>query len=178
MTINAFYELVLSSSVVGEFERYIDQTPEYQKIEQEYKGRIYQSCNIHRISSEDPVARHIQWVFKYFNEKYFNYELFDTYEIQLLKYEKSGHYDWHSDYGVSENPDGDRKLSLSVQLSDRWEYTGGAMRIRDWYNREYDMGLECGNAMVFDARVPHKVLPVTNGTRHAVVAWAHGPRLR
>jgi len=40
------------------------------------------------------------------------------------------------------------------------------------------MEMECGNAMVFDSRVPHRVFPVTEGTRYAVVAWAHGPKLR
>ena len=96
----------------------------------------------------------------------------------MLRYDKGGYYDWHSDYGVSENPEGDRKLSLSLQLSDVWEYNGGNMRIRDWNNREHDMDMECGNAMVFDSRVPHKVFPVTNGVRYAIVAWAHGPQLR
>ena len=178
MTVNAFYELVLSSEAVGEFQQYIERDIEFEQIQQSGKGQIYQSCNIHRISEHAPVARHVIDVIKYFNKKYFKYELFGTYEIQLLRYDKGGHYDWHSDYGVSENPEGDRKLSLSLQLSDVWEYNGGNMRIRDWNNREHDMDMECGNAMVFDSRVPHKVFPVTNGTRYAIVAWAHGPQLR
>jgi len=174
----AFYELVLSSQAVGEFLQYIDTGIEFTEVKQDYMEELYQYCNIHRIPNDAPVTQQVKDIFHYINEKYFQYDLFDTYEIQLLKYTEGGKYNWHSDYGVSENPYGDRKLSLSLQLSDPIEYRGGTMRIRDWYNREYDMAPECGNAMVFDARVPHRVFPVDEGTRYAVVAWAHGPKLR
>ena len=174
----AFYELVLSSQAVGEFLQYIDTGIEFTEVKQDYMNELYQYCNIHRVPDDASVSQQVKDIFHHFNQEYFQYDLFGTYEMQLLKYTKGGKYNWHSDYGVSENPYGDRKLSLSLQLSDPMEYRGGTMRIRDWYNREYDMALECGNAMVFDARVPHRVFPVDEGTRYAVVAWAHGPKLR
>ena len=35
-----------------------------------------------------------------------------------------------------------------------------------------------GSTIVFDSKVPHKVWPVTWGTRIALVGWANGPKLR
>ena len=48
-------------------------------------------------------------------------------EIQYTIYEgsKQGHYDWHHDVDWGNNSGQDRKLSITVQLSDPAEYEGG-----------------------------------------------------
>lgn len=178
MTVKAFYEKVLSSNIVGELQDYASKVTDFTPINQEYNGKLYQSVYAHRVPFGHNIERHIVYTFKAFNDKYFNYDLFGSFEIQLLKYLPDGHYDWHSDYGVSEHPEGDRKLSMSIQLSNMWDYNGGEVRIRDWYNRTHYMEREVGNVMVFDSRAPHKVTPVTHGERMSIVAWAHGPKLR
>lgn len=178
MTVNAFYQDILSSEVVAELQSYANTVEDYTPINQTHNGQIYQSVHAHRVPFGHDIERHIVYTFKSFNDRFFNYDLFGTFEIQLLKYLPGGHYDWHSDYGVSENPNGDRKLSMSIQLSSIWEYSGSDVIIRDWYNRNFYMERELGNVMVFDSRAPHKVKPLTNGERLAIVAWAHGPRLR
>ena len=35
-----------------------------------------------------------------------------------------------------------------------------------------------GNAIVFPSYIAHRVLPITSGMRHALVAWIHGPAFR
>lgn len=178
MTVKAFYQKVLNPDIVGELQQYANQVEEFVPVEQHYNGRVYQSVNVHRIPNEHQVNRHIVRAFKSFNDKYYNYDLFGTFEIQVLRYVPGGGYDWHSDYGISENPKGDRKLSMSIQLSPMWDYSGGDVIIRDWYNRDCFMDRELGNIMVFDSRAPHKVKPLNSGERLAIVAWAHGPKLR
>ena len=35
-----------------------------------------------------------------------------------------------------------------------------------------------GTMIIFDSRIPHRVTPVTKGTRISLVAWMLGPKLR
>ena len=99
-------------------------------------------------------------------------------EMQFTEYhaEQGGHYDWHHDIDWNADRNSDRKLSITVQLSDPSEYTGG----------DFEFG-ECeaprdakakGSVLVFPSYLQHRVLPVTSGTRKSLVAWFHGPRWR
>ena len=173
--VNSHYETVLSSHVVGELQNYALEA-EYQPVVQEYRGSVYQSVSAHRPPKHHRIEENIVKTFMAFNNEQFRYDLWGSFEIQFLKYKPGGKYDWHCDYGVSET--GSRKLSMSIQLSDIWEYNGGDLLIRDWHNREHIVSREIGNVVVFDSRAPHKVEPITDGERYAVVAWAHGPELR
>ena len=178
MTVNAFYEQELSNEIVGDLVRFASNNTELVHIHQNYKGLVYQDVKAARIPQDTNVMSIIKGCFLHFNELFFKYELFDTVEAQLLKYSPGCHYDWHSDYGISENPAGDRKISMSIQLSSAWDYNGGDLVIRDWYNREKYMTKDIGHVIAFDSRCPHKVQPILDGERMAIVAWAHGPQLR
>lgn len=173
--VNSHYESILQSGIVGELQSYA-QSVEYQPIVQEYKGSVYQSVSAHRPPRGHRTEKHIVQTFLAFNSEYFNYDLWGSFEIQFLKYNVGGKYDWHCDYGISER--GARKLSMSIQLSPVWDYNGGDLYIRDWHNRKHLVNKEIGNVVVFDSRAPHKVEPITLGERFAIVAWAHGPELR
>ena len=175
--INAFYQNVLSSEVVGSLQNYA-LSADYQPVEQLYSDSVYQSTSVHRLPHGHPVEKPIVHSMMKVNSEYYNYDLFGTFEIQFLKYSVGGKYDWHCDYGVSEHPSGPRKLSLSIQLSSCWDYSGGDVVIKDWHDRENRLEREVGTIMVFDSRVPHKVMPILEGERYSVVAWAHGPQLR
>jgi len=175
--INAFYQQILSFNEVGRLQEYANKV-RYEPVYQEYTGSVYQSTSIHRLPHGHPMEKPIVHAMMRINEAHYNYDLFGTFEIQFLKYTVGGKYGWHCDYGVSEHPGGPRKLSLSLQLSNCWDYNGGDVVITDWYNREYHMDREVGTVMVFDSRVPHKVMPIVDGDRYSVVAWAHGPQLR
>lgn len=173
--VNSHYESVLNSEIVGDLQNYA-QSVNYIPVEQKYRGSVYQSVSAHRPPAGHRVEKYIVQSFLAFNNKNFNYDLWGSFEIQFLKYGVGGKYDWHCDYGISEV--GCRKLSMSIQLSPCWDYNGGDLIIRDWHNREHVASKEIGNVVVFDSRVPHKVEPIVEGERYAVVAWAHGPELR
>lgn len=176
--INAFYEQLEDPDVVGSIIDYINNDVEFKGVVQEYKGREYQKVYVHRPASGSVAETSAINAILAVNKEYYQYDLFGTFEVQILKYLTGCKYDWHCDYGVSENIDGDRKLSLSMQLSAPWDYRGGELSIRDWHNRDTYMSSEMGNTIVFDSRVPHKVNPITVGERYSIVAWAHGPKLR
>lgn len=173
--VNSHYESVLSSQVVGDLQEYALEA-EYKPILQKYKGEVYQQVSAHRPPKGHRVEKYIVQSFMAFNREQFNYDIWGTFEIQFLKYNPGGKYEWHCDYGISET--GSRKLSMSIQLSSPWEYNGGDLVIRDWHNRKHFISKEIGNVVVFDSRAPHKVEPITDGERFAIVAWAHGPELR
>jgi len=103
--------------------------------------------------------------------------LVDNYaEMQFTEYHavENGHYDWHHDINWNADVNSDRKLSITVQLSDPEDYEGGTF--------EFD---ECqtpaaakakGTILVFPSYLRHRVSPLTSGTRKSLVAWFHGPR--
>jgi PKHD-type hydroxylase len=94
--------------------------------------------------------------------------------LHYICYEPGGHFDWHTDLGIG--PMSTRKISISVQLSDDAEYSGGDLEFCPHGLIERFRGI--GNAVAFPAYIAHRVLPVTAGHRHALVAWIHGPRFR
>jgi PKHD-type hydroxylase len=102
---------------------------------------------------------------------------------------EQGHYDWHYDahpwpYGDDTDFPGKlRKLSATILMNDPNEYTGGEF--------ELDGGIEhnerkteivklggIGDMVIFSSTVPHRVLPVTEGTRKSMVVWALGPKYK
>lgn len=87
--------------------------------------------------------------------------------IQVLRYDEGGHFAmWHTDAGV----DAQRRISVSVELSQRADYAGGELEVApDLVGRERT--LPRGSAQLFPSRALHRVTPVTSGTRWALVAW-------
>ena len=94
--------------------------------------------------------------------------------LHYICYEPGGHFDWHTDLGIGAMST--RKISISVQLSDGAEYAGGDLEFCPHGVIERFRGI--GNAVAFPSYIAHRVLPVTTGHRHALVAWIHGPRFR
>jgi PKHD-type hydroxylase len=94
--------------------------------------------------------------------------------LHYLCYEPGGHFDWHTDLGIG--PMSTRKISISVQLSDEADYGGGDLEFCPHGVVDRFRGI--GNAIAFPSYIAHRVAPVTSGTRHALVAWIHGPRFR
>lgn len=94
-----------------------------------------------------------------------------TEPFHCITYKPGGHFGWHSDLGTGQVST--RKLSISVQLSDPAEYEGGDLEMCPHGTISEFRGL--GNALAFPSYIPHRVSPVTSGTRLAMVAWVHGP---
>lgn len=109
-----------------------------------------------------------------FNRDFFGFAL-DGFEesLQLARYGVGDFYDWHVDRGQGPRARR-RKLGISVQLSAPTAYSGGEIEINDG-GCVVAGPREQGAAVAFAGFVLHRVVPVTSGERHSLVAWLHGP---
>ena len=115
---------------------------------------------------------------------------------QFTKYKLNQYYDWHCDswdkpYDRPGAPDHGciRKLSMTCQLTDGSEYTGGELEF-DFRNYDPHMRdeskhrIQCkeilskGSIIIFPSFVWHRVKPVTSGTRYSLVVWNIGRPFR
>jgi PKHD-type hydroxylase len=87
---------------------------------------------------------------------------------------EGGHYDWHVDQGPLVTR---RKLSLTVQLTDPWQYQGGDLQFLAGSLPE-TAPRERGMVVAFPSYGVHRVAPVTSGTRKSLVIWITGPEFR
>jgi PKHD-type hydroxylase len=93
-------------------------------------------------------------------------------ELQLASYSNAGFFDWHMDFGAGDISN--RKLSITVQLSDSSEYEGGDLQFMINQNI-VNAPREKGTAIIFPSFALHRVTPVTKGTRKSIVGWIAGP---
>ncbi|SDH85146.1 2OG-Fe(II) oxygenase [Alloyangia pacifica] len=107
----------------------------------------------------------------------FALDAFDE-SAQVARYgaEREGHFDWHSDIGEGRLASR-RKLTMVVQLSDEDAYEGGALELMP-SNHIVTARKERGTATLFPSYMLHRVTPVTDGERHSLTIWAHGPAFR
>ena len=98
-------------------------------------------------------------------------------EVQYTEYHatEGGKYDWHHDINWNENGPYDRKLSLTIQLSDPSEYEGGFFEFME-VEQPPEVYRTKGTILIFPSYLQHRVTPVTRGIRRSLVAWFHGPR--
>jgi PKHD-type hydroxylase len=106
-----------------------------------------------------------------------NYSLLCQEDTQIGRYrgDNKGHYAEHID---TEPPkDGvQRKLSISILLSDPSEFEGGELQFADVDNCK--VLTKQGSIVVFPSFIEHVVTPVTKGVRCSAVTWALGPAFR
>ena len=100
-------------------------------------------------------------------------------QLQYTEYHGSegGKYDWHHDVDWNNSEGLDRKLSVTVQLSDPTDYTGGEFEFQEVEQPKPECR-DKGTVLVFPSYLQHRVLPVTSGVRKTLVAWFVGPRWR
>ena len=119
------------------------------------------------------------WIFKRLtsivldlNIKYFRFDLFGIIEpLQFTEYQtNNGHYVKHVDRNEGIVV---RKLSLSVQLTDSEDYMGGNL-ILHTDSKGTEISRDQGYLALFPSYTLHEVTPVTQGTRHSLVAWVTG----
>jgi len=110
------------------------------------------------------------------NHDAFNIDVDNNAEMQFTEYhaKNGGHYDWHQDVHWNGQSNTDRKLSVTVQLSDANDYEGGNFEF-DEVKTNADFRSK-GTVLVFPSYLRHRVLPVISGTRRSLVAWFFGPR--
>jgi PKHD-type hydroxylase len=107
--------------------------------------------------------------------RWFRFDLFGLVdEIQFARYSVGDGFGWHLDAGGGQTST--RKLSMSVQLCDDDEYSGGDLEVCAC--PQLDPRRRRGTIIVFPSFLAHQVTPVTQGTRYSLVAWAHGPAFK
>jgi len=112
------------------------------------------------------------------NNEMWRFDLKSTPElIQYTEYHgtENGKYDWHQDLGPGELSI--RKISMTVQLSDDHEYTGGDLEF--WHGgtslEDTDSAPRGkGTVVIFPSYLNHAVKPVTSGVRKSFVLWLGG----
>lgn len=93
---------------------------------------------------------------------------------QVATYAPGGHYDWHMDVGSGSYSN--RKLSMSIQLSDAADYDGGDLEFMAATDQPTPRDI--GTLVVFPSFLVHRVAPVTRGRRVSLVSWISGPAFR
>ena len=158
--------------------------------------------NMQRKRNSDLVWLNDAWIYKelhpYVHEANrnagWNFDWERSESCQFTKYKHNQYYDWHCDswdkaYDKKDpnNPEHGRirKLSMTCQLTDGSEYTGGELEF-DFRNYDPHMRDESqhlkktkeilpkGSIIVFPSFVWHRVKPVTAGTRYSLVVWHLG----
>ena len=158
--------------------------------------------NIQRKRKSDLVWFNDTWIYKeihpYVHEANrragWNFEWDRSESCQFTKYKQGQYYDWHCDswdkaYKRKNKNDPDngkiRKLSMTCQLTDGSEYSGGELEF-DFRNYEPHQREESkhlrkateilpkGSIIVFPSFLWHRVKPITRGTRYSLVLWHLG----
>jgi PKHD-type hydroxylase len=112
------------------------------------------------------------------NKNYWEYDLTHIEGIQITSYDVGEHYGWHSDYGLSNDPNHTRKLSATLLMTDPSEFEGGDLEFIDYHGKTVAAPRIKGTMIIFDSRIPHRVTPVTKGKRISLVSWIFGPKLK
>ena len=109
------------------------------------------------------------------NDVLWHFELGELKEqIQYTEYyEDGGHYDFHLDVGGGD-PINQRKISITVQLSDGSEYEGGDFQMLRGGIEPETLPKKKGAVIIFPSYILHRVTPVTAGTRKSLVLWIGG----
>jgi len=158
-----------------------------------------QVLNMQRKRKSDLVWLNDTWIYKEIHPYVhranknagWNFDWLRSESCQFTKYKHNQYYDWHCDSWdkpyEKEGPEKGmiRKLSVTCQLTDSSEYSGGELqfdtRSYDPHMRDEDKHvitskeiLPKGSIVVFPSFVWHRVQPVTKGTRYSLVIWNLG----
>lgn len=149
------------------------------------------------------------------NMQYYGFNFHRPEPIQYTHYsyhesaENKDHYDWHIDSSLNSDARPiDRKLSMSLQLSDHDDYKGCDLTFPDFerylvtckerateerpdtagINQMNGEGMSSdyirkvlrqkGTAIFFPSTFYHRVTPIESGERFALVNWLQGPKFR
>ena len=109
------------------------------------------------------------------NAELWDFDLISADEkIQYTEYlaEDEGHYTWHQDIGPGMASQ--RKVSITVQLSESDEYEGGDLELWRGGNNVVSAQRGAGVTVLFPSYLMHRVTKVTKGKRRSFVLWVGG----
>jgi len=151
------------------------------KIGGEGKADLVESARISKISwlHHNEQSKDIfDWLIdKIDRVNYWNYGLALTgmESIQYTRYPINGHYKYHNDF-IARKENVVRKMSIVLSITDETEYKGGDFLIAPHGDNPERLRFRKGDLIAFPSWVPHKVEPVTEGTRITAVTWVYGPK--
>lgn len=99
-----------------------------------------------------------------------NLDALESPQIACYLGEDEGFYDEHIDAAPNAECS-KRALSLSAELSDPQNFTGGRLEL----SGEPFAGSHFGSGIVFKSSTPHRVTPVVDGARWSLTCWARSP---
>jgi len=113
-------------------------------------------------------------------ESFFAIDVSWSVGVTCLRYQEGGLYRRHRDRDPAPGSGTDmRRVSLIVWLStatttrDRGEFDGGTLRLYPEGADAIDIPPVAGTLVAFPSDWSHEVLPVTRGTRDAIVDWVY-----
>ena len=128
-----------------------------------------------------------EWLYKkmnlaidYMNKRFFNYDINLQEPYQFASYDsgREEFYGRHLDTTFGEfSPAASRKLSITLQLTDGSDYSGGDLLLYQG-DKPLVAPKKKGMMVAFPSFIMHEVTPVTAGTRYSLVTWCHGPLFR
>jgi PKHD-type hydroxylase len=137
-------------------------------------GEVNRTKRVTRIAAIEYNTEHA-WVYDRLNRvvailgKRFGFELApfrESLQFMVYRQEDGGHFSWHSDQGPTVN----RKLSLTLQLSNPASYQGCDLEFMH-DGQTMTAPRERGMLVAFPSHIVHRVTPVTRGIRKSIVAW-------
>lgn len=132
-----------------------------------------------------PVNNDTEWIYerlgnisRCLNGMYWRFDISGFSEsLQYTRYnDDKSFYGWHVDNGVKVSEHPQRKLSITLQLSDENEYEGGEFQINAGQLNVCPK--KKGLVIAFPSYSLHQVTPVTKGIRRSLVVWLCGPPFR
>ena len=108
--VESCHKILLSDNDLNEMKKYISNLKKSDFKHKEIIHRnpihssntdVYRVCEIHFPNHSSPLNSIGKEIFLDINKKYFEYDLDNIFEFQLIKYYKGGNYNWHCDYGIS-----------------------------------------------------------------------------
>jgi predicted 2-oxoglutarate/Fe(II)-dependent dioxygenase YbiX len=114
------------------------------------------------------IKEEIEKVYAFYKYKFPKMASSKINQIDLLKYSPGCKYETHTDHFTN----APRHLSIIINLNDN--YKGGDLIFTDQKEKEIKrLELGKGSVVFFPSNFmyPHKIEPITKGTRYSIVAW-------
>jgi PKHD-type hydroxylase len=151
------------------------------------EGSKARRSNIIWLRDEKWIYRELQYYLKAANKKAkWNFDVNSAEACQFTIYENNQYYDWHIDmFTEPKEKNTNRKISLTLCLSDSNEYEGGDLQFHPDSNPNEEQKIitsenfrNKGSVVLFPSFVWHRVTPVTKGKRYSLVVWYNGPSFK
>lgn len=135
-------------------------------------------CNVDN-KSLSPLIDRFNDIITHINQEYFGLDIYPTTPYEVLTYNQydatnQGEYSWHMDKVFSEPYD--IKLTAILNISTD-VYEGGELELFLNFPRAMQE-FKPGTLLLFPSYIPHRVTPVTDGTRITLARWVKGPSFK